>query len=340
VLCATDEECNILPRSPKNQLHEALENELFEGASRLIASYSETDLVECFECPEGSFKSCLHIIAGMSNTEQATKLCRELMKRIRNSKNKQCLLDMTTVDEFDVIRWKARARVASIHIAAYNGNSGVVRLLCQEYGVDVNYSTSETLEDEPKKGITALEWAARKGHAEVVKVLLDNKADVNVSRTDGVTPLWIAAQEGHLEVVKLLLHNKADVNANRHTDGVTPLLMPAQEGHTDVVKLLLDNKADVNASQHNGVTPLYTAACAGHTDVVKLLLDNKADVNASKRCGATPLYIAACKGHIEVVKLLLANKANVNARHGGRFGDKPIDAARRNHHSEIVKLLQ
>ena len=271
MLCATDEECNILPRSPKNQLHEALENELFEGASRLIATYSETDLVECFECPEGSFKSCLHIIAGISDTEQTTKLCRELMKRIRNSKNKQCLLDMTTVDEFDMVRWKARARVAAIHIAAYNGNSGVVRLLCQEYGVDVNCSTSKTLEDEPKKGITALEWAARKGHAEVVKVLLDNKADVNASDTDGVTPLYIAARNGHIDVVKLLLDNKADVNASRHTDGDTPLYMAAQNGHIDVVKLLLAKKATVNASRADGDKPIDAAQRNNHLEIVKLL---------------------------------------------------------------------
>jgi len=180
VLFVTDEEGNILPRNAKkNQLHEALENERFEYASRLIESNSEAYLVECFESLEGSFKSCLHIIAGMSDTEQATKLCRELTERIRNAMNRQCLLAMTTVHEFDMVGLKVRARVAAIHIAAYNGYSEVVRLLCQEYGVDVKCSTSEKLEDEPKKGIKALEWAARKGHTEVVTALLDSKADVN-----------------------------------------------------------------------------------------------------------------------------------------------------------------
>ena len=127
---------------------------------------------------------------------------------------------------------KVHARVAAIHMAAYKGNSGVVRLLCQEYGVDANCSNSETLEKEPKKGMTPLDWAARKGHTQVLKVLLDNKADVNVRRA---------------------------------TDGVAPLLMAANSGRTEAVKLLLDNKADVNASKHNGVTALYFAAPVSYT---------------------------------------------------------------------------
>jgi len=216
---------------------------------------------------------------------------------------------MTTVDEFDMGGRKVHARVAAIHIAAYNDNPGVVILLCQEYGVDVNCSISETLEEKPKKGITALEWAARMGHTEVVKLLLDNKADVNASRhTDGATPLHVAAQEGHTEVVKLLLDNKADVNASMHTVGSTPLL-------------------------------ILIAAYNGHTEIVKLLLDNNADVNASMRTvGSTPLYIAAHKGHAEVVKLLLVHKSNVKAR--ARNGEKPVDAVRRNHHWDIVELLK
>ena len=268
---------------------------------------SEAHLVECFESVDGCLKSCLHVIAAMSDTEEATKLCRQLMQKIKNALNREYLLYTRTVDEFDMNTWTVRARVAAIHMAAYSGNSGLVRLLCQECGVDPNCSTSETLEEKPKKGITALEWAARKGHVEVVKVLLDNKANVNASRpTNGVTPLWIAAQEGHVEVVKLLLDNEADVNVSRHSDGDTPLFVAAQNGHLKVVKLLLDNKADVNAGR---------------------LSD-----------GATSLFMVAHNGHEEVVKLLLANKANVNARLK-RSGEKPIDAARRSGHLDIVKLL-
>jgi len=306
--CFADEEYSILPKiSNRNELHKALEKESFEEASRLVGSESETHLVECFE-REKIHKSCLHIIAAMRDTEQATRLCRQLLERISNKKNREYLLNMTTVDEFDMVVWKDRARVAAIHIAAYNGNSGVVRLLCQEYGVDVNCSTSEALEEQPRKGITALEWAAMVGHTEVVKVLLDNNADVNARRTDdGATPLDAAAYNGHTEVVKLLLDNNADVNARRTSDdGATPLYIAADNGHTEVVRLLLDNNADVNARHADyGSTPLYAAAYNGHTEVVKLLLDNNANTK-----------VKACNG------------------------EKPVDAARRNRHSDIVELLK
>ena len=117
----------------------------------------------------------------MSDTEEATKLCRQLLRKINNALNMEYLLNMTTVDEFEMGCGTALARVAAVHIAAYNGNARVVRPLCQDYGVDVNCSTSETLEKTPKTGISPLEWAARKGHVEVVKVLVDSKAHVNLS---------------------------------------------------------------------------------------------------------------------------------------------------------------
>jgi len=107
-----------------------------------------------------TYKSCLHIIAPMPDTQQATKLCRELIENIQNAVNREYLLNMRTVNEVDMIIWKVHARVAAIHVGAYNFNSGVVRLLCHEYGVDVNSSTSEilALEEEPEKGKEWAEW--------------------------------------------------------------------------------------------------------------------------------------------------------------------------------------
>jgi len=53
-------------------------------------------------------------------------------------------------------------------------------------------------------GSTALMDAAGSGHQEVVRVLLDNGANVNAKREYGATALKIARAKGHKEIAELL----------------------------------------------------------------------------------------------------------------------------------------
>jgi len=80
---------------------------------------------------------------------------------------------------------------------------------------------------------------------------------------------------GYSEVVKLLLESKANVNyASDKTGGVTPLMMALAKGDAEVVKLLLEAKADVNVKVNIGskdYTPLSFAQQVGHNEIVKLL---------------------------------------------------------------------
>lgn len=56
---------------------------------------------------------------------------------------------------------------------------------------------------------TPLHCAARMGHKELVKLLLDQKANPNSTTTAGHTPLHIAAREGHVQTVRILLDMEA-----------------------------------------------------------------------------------------------------------------------------------
>ena len=64
-----------------------------------------------------------------------------------------------------------------------------------------------------KAGSTAIISAAKNGHVDVVKVLIQNGADVNDSDYRERTALHFAAQRGDVGVVKVLIQNGADVNA-------------------------------------------------------------------------------------------------------------------------------
>ncbi|MFN9718648.1 MAG: acyltransferase family protein [Planctomycetota bacterium] len=71
-------------------------------------------------------------------------------------------------------------------------------------------------------GIRPLHWASLAGDPEIVQLLIDHGADVNLANEDGNGPLHAAAFLGHATVIELLLQKGADPNAlNR--DGNPPL---------------------------------------------------------------------------------------------------------------------
>ncbi|KAA0145804.1 hypothetical protein FNF29_08383 [Cafeteria roenbergensis] len=118
--------------------------------------------------------------------------------------------------------------------------------------------------------LLAEERGLENGHDAVVRLLVEDGADVNKARTDdGATPLFIACQEGHDAVVRLLVEAGADVNKATTDDGTTPLFIACQEGHDAVVRLLVEAGADVSkARTDDGTTPLFIACQEGHDAVV------------------------------------------------------------------------
>lgn len=108
----------------------------------------------------------------------------------------------------------------------------VKRLLAE--GADVNAS------DEA--GWNALIKACynpeqKRGHADVVRVLIDAGADIEAPIGYGVRPLMLAAGYGETAVVEVLLRAGADVLA-KNEGGYTALMMVKQKFYVDVINLL------------------------------------------------------------------------------------------------------
>lgn len=83
-------------------------------------------------------------------------------------------------------------------------------------------------------GKNALHLAARNGHVEVVKYLVDEQS-FNVNSTDEYkrTALIIAASCGHFEVVKALLERKADPNL-KDGNGYDAYKWAKKDGYTAI----------------------------------------------------------------------------------------------------------
>ncbi|KAN0137681.1 Ankyrin repeat-containing domain protein [Lactarius tabidus] len=196
-----------------------------------------------------------------------------------------------------------------LHFAASEGHLEAARMLLRlEADVD-------SLND---KGLTPLQQASqgqRRGHRDVVRLLLGHGAIVNLYDIRRNTALHFTASEGHLEVARMLLERGADVNS-QNDEGLTPLQRASQvrrEGQQDIMRLLLDHGANVDMHDNSGNTVLHFAASEGHPDIMQLLLDCDANVNMRDNSGNTALHFAASKGHFEVIRMLLERGADVNS---------------------------
>ena len=132
-------------------------------------------------------------------------------------------------------------------------------------------------------GQTSMHFASMWGHPDVVSVLLDAGANVNVENDDGYTPLVFAVRKGHADVVQVLLERGAKIRKIRM------LLADAERApNSELLKMQLELHADPN----NDVTQAVKSL---NLDKLKSLLDsgqlaeNEAWEDARDR---TPLHYA------------------------------------------------
>ncbi len=133
--------------------------------------------------------------------------------------------------------------------------------------------------------------AATGGDIKVVKALVENGADVNMSSSGGWTAAMGAADNGHLAVLKYLASKKADLRATTRM-GRTLLMRASFHGRDAVVKYLLTKGINVNDADSSGVSALMLAAQQGNDSTVKILLKARADKTAKTQSNKIALDFA------------------------------------------------
>lgn len=185
----------------------------------------------------------------------------------------------------------------------------------------------------------ALHWAACQGNLDIVKLLVENHANIDSKDDKGATPLHEAIELNNLEVAKYLLNQGADPNIC-DDQGVLPLHFAADRGFLEIATLLLD-KTPIDSKDHCGVTVLGYAAIKGQKDMVNFLVERGADVNAGGVEGRLmisklPWHWAAEFGQLEVLQIL-RNKIDIDVT-----DDKNWTAllyATAQGHIEVVRFL-
>ncbi|XP_039990473.1 poly [ADP-ribose] polymerase tankyrase-2-like isoform X5 [Xiphias gladius] len=324
--CHNKSAIDLAPTSP---LKEQLAHE-FRGQSLLQAA-READVVRvkkhlsletvAFKHPH-SQETALHCASASPYTKRK-QVCELLLRRGAN------------------VNEKTKDLLTPLHLASEKANNDVIEVLVKH---EAKVNAVDHL------GQTALHRAARCGHLQTCRLLLNAGGDPLLTSLQGFSPsqlgnksvqeilqaegvlignsevdrqLLEASKTGDLETVKKLC-TVQNVNC-RDVEGrqSTPLHFAAGYNRLAVVHFLLQHGADVHAKDKGGLVPLHNACSYGHYEVAELLVLHGAVVNVADLWKFTPLHEAAAKGKYDICKLLLQHGADPTRKN--RDGNSPLD---------------
>ncbi|MGB7208946.1 MAG: ankyrin repeat domain-containing protein [Pyrinomonadaceae bacterium] len=150
---------------------------------------------------------------------------------------------------------------------AVEKDAKIVQLLLEKGANPNTFSDFFVGSHRELRNFSPLMQAAAFGKIETVRLLIDNKADVNLVSKSGFSPLMAAASDKY--IMELILKNGANPNS-RDNQGETPLMAVVlgaayDDSKMGRVKLLIEKGADPNAKDKNGRTALDIArAYADH----------------------------------------------------------------------------
>ena len=175
-------------------------------------------------------------------------------------------------------------------------------------------------------------WAATRGDVAEVKRILEAYPDrVDNPDEEGSTPLIAAAWTNKLEVVKTLLEHKADIHRANRTVRILSVIMP-----TDADSIVADSLRSSHEMRSCGLNASFST-CGRLRETVLYETSTTGNVGGLSRGGCVPhlrssldcrcrwpvilshcalqyawtaLHAAAAKGHAEMVQLLLDHKAD------------------------------
>lgn len=185
------------------------------------------------------------------------------------------------------LHWDDQRVGLPLHIAVQEEDPTWINLL-----LAANEDVNATSRAAPGRLLmTPLGRAAHVGNLDLVLLLLQNGANIDIGPKDGnsgATALQIAVAEGHINVVQLLLTHGADAHAQRYPEycgyfilspglfSGTAIELAAGFGRLDILHVLLDHGLSTEGYHRvQYVLALHYAQKLGHSAIVQCLLDHR-----------------------------------------------------------------
>lgn len=230
-----------------------------------------------------------------------------------------------------------------LSMAVDSGNLDILKLLHSTGSIDINDGR-----------LYPLLKAVSKGDIKILNYLLDNGADMNISKEGSRGVFLTAVRSGDEKMVKVLLDRGIDKTVlDDEERNAWFHLTWFKKTTVKTAKLLLDSGLDINKVDKKGYNPIayYLIASYGdpiHPDLLKFFIDNGANINIKIGEGNSILHLFTnnyVPNHFDIIKdnikMLVKAGLNVNIRNG--LGRSPllqivVDSYKRPPHRSIDPL--
>lgn len=179
----------------------------------------------------------------------------------------------------------------------------------------------------------------------VTKLLLENRADVNIIDNNGNSILHNACSlyDTPIDIFELLLENNLSINC-QNKDNNSPLHLAIQHLKPQTIPYLIKRGANVNSVNNEGQTPLHCCieqhwVRYNPFSLTKLLLEKGADVNIIDNNRNSALHIACStkSTFLSIIRLLVENNSTINYQN--KDNDTALQLAVKNGNQNIVNYL-
>lgn len=216
----------------------------------------------------------------------------------------------------------------ALYVAIDNDNTKGVKVLL-DYGFDPNADAMIGSRDRP------IILASKKRNFDIVRLLIENGADVNVIDSKQLSPLRNAIFYKNIKMVRYLINNGADVNIQTIFGKALRMALVLKD--EAIAKLLIENGASILDISNSGQSAMHIAASNGQLDLLKYLVNLEPNIHVQCRSKETILMSACRMGHYEIVQYLLSLGAEVYCKDAK--GELPLLLALKSGNLKLVKLL-
>jgi ankyrin repeat protein len=256
---------------------------------------------------------------------------------------KKLLVEMVEKETPDPA-WTDKSGRNVIHYVSAGGSEEALQIMLDLLGDggDNKEQTLKLLNAKDSHGTTSLHFACEFNYAGLVKMMLDEGADIHSRNDAGLYPVHTAAKKGKQSLEEILKVSKdSDLSIDVcDSEQLTPLLVACLHGNLAAAALLVENGANINVKDSDAMTPVHAAVESGDELLIKYLCEQKGiEVRGVDATGAEPIHLACTNGNAGCLEALILSAAGIDLNAYDSKHRTPLILACEGGHKNCVKKL-